>query len=243
MIALFSDFGIADPYVGQMKAVIYKHAPNCSVIDICHTLPVFSPNASGRLLQMLVKDLPQNSIILAVVDPGVGTDRHALWLEIDGRHFVGPDNGIFARLVNNSKEAFARVIQYNSTAVSASFHGRDVFAPAAAALATGERIDSEHIDKERLVGLDWPEELLEIIYIDHYGNAMTGIRASQLSHNATVKIKDREVHYAHTFADAKENDLFWYENSLGLVELSVKDNHISIILGLKLGDNVSISSN
>ena len=240
MIALFSDFGVTDPYVGLMKAAIYKQASNCSVIDVCHTLPVFNPNSSGRLLQMMVKDLPSNFVILAVVDPGVGTKRHALWLEIDGRHFIGPDNGLFARLVNASNEIRARVIDYDSTKVSASFHGRDVFAPAAAVLANGQQIDSVAIDASKLVGLDWPEELNEIIYIDHYGNAMTGISANQLTQDAKIKIKDKELCYVRTFGEAKENKMFWYENSLGLVELSLNSKNISKILNIRLGDKITI---
>ena len=242
MIALFSDFGADDPYVGLMKASIFKHAPNCSVIDICHTLPVFNPNASGRLLQMLVRDLPNNTIVLTVVDPEVGTNRHALWLEIDGRHFIGPDNGIFARLVNESNETFARSIQYDPLTVSASFHGRDVFAPAAAALANGKKIDSEHINKESLVGLEWPEELFEIIYIDHYGNAMTGIDARNLSQGVKIKIKGEKLHYARTFAEAKKGEMFWYKNSIGLVEASLKEMPISREQNLSIGDQVVLEN-
>ncbi|MEM7304061.1 MAG: SAM-dependent chlorinase/fluorinase, partial [Pseudomonadota bacterium] len=113
MITLFSDFSVSDPYVGLMKMAIYQHAPKCQVIDICHDLPIFNPNASGRLLQMLVHDFPQESIVIAVVDPGVGTERHPLWLEVDGKHFIGPDNGLFARIANQGSDIKAHVLEYD----------------------------------------------------------------------------------------------------------------------------------
>ena len=240
MIALFSDFGVADPYVGLMKLAIYKHAPNCQIIDICHDLPVFNPNASGCLLQALVRDLPKDAIVLAIVDPGVGTERHALWLEIDGRHFIGPDNGLFARLVNAGSEIKAHVIQYNQSQVSASFHGRDVFAPATAKIAIGTRPESEKFDIEKLLGRNWPIELAEIIYIDHYGNAMTGLSAGKLSHESTIAIKNRKLSYARTFAEAKVQEMFWYMNSLSLIELSMFARSIQEELNLQIGELVFV---
>lgn len=240
IIALFSDFSITDPYVGLMKAAIYKKVPDCKVIDICHNLPAFNPNASGRLLQMMVKDLPADAIVLAVVDPGVGTERHPLWLEIDGRHFVGPDNGLFARIVNEASKVRTHIIKFDAINVSASFHGRDVFAPLAAKLAAGGLPDTEEMDTEKLIGRDWPEESSEIIYIDHYGNAMTGISAGRVSHDAVIEIKDSKLHYARTFGDADNNQMFWYENSFGLIECSVRMGSISKILDLKIGEKVII---
>ena len=164
IIALFSDFSITDPYVGLMKAAIYKKVPDCKVIDICHNLPAFNPNASGRLLQMMVKDLPTDAIVLAVVDPGVGTERHPLWLEIDGRYFVGPDNGLFARIVNEAKKVTARIIEFEVTKVSVSFHGRDVFAPFAAMLACGKPQSSKEVNVEALVGSDWQSDLINVLH-------------------------------------------------------------------------------
>lgn len=242
MIALFSDFSNTDPYVGLMKMAIYKHAPNCKVIDICHNLPVFNPNASGRLLQALVRGLPKEAIVLAVVDPGVGTDRHALWLEIDGRHFVGPDNGLFARIVNAAENVNAHIIGYDQSKVSASFHGRDVFAPFAANLEVGKQSNSERIDFEKLKGRSWHTDLAEIIYIDHYGNAMTGIGATSIPNDAVIKVKNTDLFFARTFADRKGEAMFWYENSLGLIELSMYGQSIRKNLNLEVGEPVFVSA-
>lgn len=221
-----------------MKLEIYKRAPNAKVIDVCHDLPSFNPNASGRLLQALVKDIPEDAIVLAVVDPGVGTDRHALWLEVDGRHFVGPDNGLFARIVNQAKQVNAHIIEYDNTKVSVSFHGRDVFAPVAAKLASNKNITSKSFNYKKMIGLDWLMELPEIIYIDHYGNAMTGITANNVLRNQVLKVKEKNLQYGLTFADVGEWGMFWYENSLGLVELSMRAGSIANELSLKIGDAV-----
>ena len=155
MIALFSDFSHVDPYVGLMKMAIYQRVPDCRLVDVCHDLPTFNPNASGCLLQMLVRDLSENTIILAIVDPGVGTERHPLWVEVDGKHFIGPDNGIFSRIINQAKSVKAHVLEYDSDVISASFHGRDVFAPAAAQIELGNKPASHPIEADKLLGREW----------------------------------------------------------------------------------------
>lgn len=239
---MFSDFSVTDPYVGLMKLEIYRRTPNATIIDVCHDLPAFNPNASGRLLQALVKDLPENTIVLAVVDPGVGTDRKPLWLEIDGRHFVGPDNGLFARIVNEANEVNAHVIEFDKTKVSASFHGRDVFAPFAANLEIDNQPIAPFSDKNEIVGLDWSIELAEIIYIDHYGNAMTGISATSIYNNNQIYINNTTLSYARTFADVKPKQVFWYVNSLGLIEISGRNSSAAKALNVKVGTPVEILS-
>lgn len=223
-----------------MKLEIYKRAPNATIIDICHDLPAFNPSAAGRLLQALVNNLPSNAIVLAVVDPGVGTDRNPLWLEIDGRHFIGPDNGLFARIVNQAGNINAHIIEYDKSGVSASFHGRDVFAPFAANLEIGNQSTATPLNFNKIVGQDCPVELAEIIYIDHYGNAMTGISAASVSKDAVIKIKDLNLQYSRTFAETREPVAFWYENSIGLVELAWQQASIAEKLKLTLGDEILI---
>ena len=223
-----------------MKLEIYKRAPNAIIIDICHDLPAFNPNASGRLLQALVNDLPENTIVLAVVDPGVGTDRNPLWLEIDGQHFIGPDNGLFARIANEAGNVNAHIIEYDKANVSTSFHGRDVFAPFAANLEIGNQSMAKPLNNNKIVGQHWPIELAEIIYIDHYGNAMTGISAASVSKEAVINIKDFNLQYSRTFAETSEPVAFWYENSIGLVELAWQQASVAEELELKLGEKILI---
>ena len=240
MIALFSDFSFADPYVGLMKHAIYKIAPKVKAIDICHNLPAFNANASACLIQAMVRGFPENTIILAVVDPGVGSQRNALWLEIDGKHYIGPDNGLFSSVVNDANKVNCHKIIYSNETVSSSFHGRDVFAPFAAKLSIGEVSEYEEINKEELTGLDWPVELPEIIYFDHYGNAMTGLNAKEVAKTSIIKINNHAIHYARTFAEVNANEYFWYENSLDLIELAQNKNSIQKSLSIGIGNKVEV---
>ena len=191
-------------------------------------------------MQALVKDLPKAAIVLAVVDPGVGTDRHALWVEVDGRHFIGPDNGLFARIVNQATQVKAHVIKYDKTKVSASFHGRDVFAPFAAKLEIGKQAIATPLEKNKLVGKDWPIELAEIIYIDHYGNAMTGLSACLVPTESNLQVGDQQLDFARNYSESDENKMFWYKNSFGLVELSQRQGSIAAELGLNIGNKISV---
>ncbi|MEM8845318.1 MAG: SAM-dependent chlorinase/fluorinase [Pseudomonadota bacterium] len=242
MIYLFSDYSITDPYVGLMKNAIHQIAPDCKLLDVCHDLPVFNPQASSRLLQKLVLDIPEGSIILAVVDPGVGTDRLPLWLELDGRYFVGPDNGLFARIINQAKTVSAHMIEYDIKAVSASFHGRDIFAPAAAHLECGMKVASFPVKPENLVGKEWRDDLSEIIYIDHYGNAMTGIEAKDVSQQQSLKVNELDVSFARTFDNELKDKPFWYANSLGLIEVAQSKASVAELYQINIGDKVRLES-
>ena len=240
MIFLFSDFSHTDPYVGLMKNAIYTIAPEIKVIDICHDLPVFNPKASSYLIRATTQDLPEKAIILAVVDPGVGTSRNAVWLEVNGKHYIGPNNGLFASVVNNAEKVKCHKIIYNNENVSSSFHGRDVFAPFAAKLSIEDKFEYEETDKDELIGLDWPSELAEIIYFDHYGNAMTGLSAKEIAETSVIRINDHTIHFARTFGEVNTDELFWYENSLGLIELAQNQNSIKRSLSISVGDSFEL---
>ena len=242
MIALFTDYSVTDPYVGLMKMAIHQWAPDCKLVDVCHDLPMFNPNASGRLLQMLVNYLPAGSIILAVVDPGVGTARHALWLEVDGKHYLGPDNGLLARIVNQGQLISAHIIEYDANEVSTSFHGRDVFAPAAAQIELGNAPASRSMDASMLIGREWPAELAEIIYIDHYGNVMTGINGAQVSANTVFRVNEAEFEFQKTFQNKGRDKPFWYVNSIGLIEFAHYGQSIAGLYHFNVGDRVSLVS-
>ena len=135
MIYFFTDFGFAGPYVGQMKSAFYEIAPDSVIIDLMHDAPKFDPKASAYILSALVDYLPQDSIIVGVVDPGVGnSSRRPIMIQADSYWFVGPDNGLFQHVVNKSITVNCYEI-ITDESISTSFHGRDVFAPAAAQLA------------------------------------------------------------------------------------------------------------
>ena len=138
MIFIFTDFGLEGPYVGQMKAVLACEAPGVPVIDLFADLPAFDAQAAAYLLAAYGGRLPAGGVCLSVIDPGVGGARAPLALSADGRWYVGPDNGLFAIVARRAESLEAWRITWRPAGLSASFHGRDLFAPVAARLARGE---------------------------------------------------------------------------------------------------------
>ena len=149
---LFTDFGAADLYVGQVKAVLQREAGSVPVIDLLHEAPAFNVLASAHLLAALAAQLPPDSVTLAVVDPGVGGARDAVALNADGRWFIGPDNGLMSVLAARAVRLAAWRITWRPAALSASFHGRDLFAPVAAAVTRGE-FPADHENPDPRLGL------------------------------------------------------------------------------------------
>ena len=135
MIALFTDFGLQGPYTGQIKAVLYDMAPGVPVIDLFADAPAGNPQASAYLLSAYSAWFPERTVFLCVVDPGVGGARPALVVEADGRQYVGPGNGLFELVRRRARETRTVEIDWRPERLSASFHGRDLFAPVAAMLA------------------------------------------------------------------------------------------------------------
>ncbi|MCP4407931.1 MAG: SAM-dependent chlorinase/fluorinase [Gammaproteobacteria bacterium] len=241
MIVLMTDFGLRDPYVSQMMAVLYRQAPGIPVINLFSHLPVFNPRASAYLIAAYVEEFPPGSVFLGIVDPGVGTERRPLVVEADGRWFVGPDNGLFDVVCKRAGGFRRWGITYKPETISVSFHGRDLFAPVAAQLAQGKEVPGEPLDLTVLPWKSWPEELLEVLYVDHYGNALTGVRASRIEKTATLLVKDRIVGYIRTFAEAPAGQPFWYENSNGLVEIAIKEGSVAELLRLEPGDSFRVN--
>jgi S-adenosylmethionine hydrolase len=240
MIVLFTDFGLHGPYTGQMKAVLHRMAPDIPVIDLFAEAPPGNPKAAAYLLAAYDDWFPAGSVFLCVVDPGVGGARPAVVIEADGRWYVGPGNGLFELVQRRAQTARSWDIDWKPERLSASFHGRDLFAPVAATLARGGpppgllRID----DADRRP--DWPDDLAEIVYIDHYGNAMTGLRAAAVPQSARLSAAGQMLEHARTFSDLPPGGAFWYENSNGLVEIAVNQGRADRALGLSTGAPVAI---
>lgn len=239
MILLFTDFGWAGPYVGQMKAVLAEGAPGVPVIDLMHDAPAFRPRPAGVLLAALLGEIPAGAVVLAVVDPGVGTPRAPLVVAADGRRLVGPDNGLFEPALRRARSAEAWRITWQPARLSASFHGRDLFAPVAARLARGEPVPGEPVPLDRVRRPDWPEVLAEIVYVDAYGNAMTGLSAGALPPDAMFTIAGRRIAAAAVFGAVPPGTAFWYVNSLGLIEIAINQGDAAAALGLAIGTAVS----
>lgn len=240
MIFLFTDFGAADIYVGQVKSVLAQIAPGIPVVDLLNDAPRFAIRSSAHLLASMALRLPSASVTLAVVDPAVGTDRKPIALRCAGGWFVGPDNGLLSVLAARHADAEVLEIVWKPKSLSLSFHGRDLFAPVAARLAAGR---SEPSEFKRMPGMDidWgASDLAEVIYIDHYGNAITGLRAGAIDRTARLTVRGQSLHRAEVFALALANLPFWYVNSIGLVEIAYNQRSAADTLGIRVGDEVVI---
>jgi S-adenosylmethionine hydrolase len=238
MILLFTDFGYLGPYVGQMKAVLAKLEPNMPAIDLMHDVPAFDPRAGAYLLSALVPEMPHGAVVMAVVDPGVGSARRALAVKADGRWFVGPDNGLFELVARRAQTLQVFEIAWCPAKLSSSFHGRDLFAPVAASLSRGEQAELSPLAFSEISRPDWPDDWAAAIYVDRFGNVMTGLRASLFGHDHCFHLKGRTLLRRRTFAEAQKGELFWYENSSGLVEFAVNQGNAAQFLELAPGDAI-----
>jgi len=237
-ILLFTDFGAQGPYMGQMHSALYEHGAKVPVVAVQDDAPVGDPRRSGYLLAALVERGSHEGVWVCVVDPGVGTARRALAVRTDSRWLIGPDNGLLVPAIKAGRDREIRAIDWMPERLSNSFHGRDLFAPVAARISRGEVVDSSVLNEAQLVGWDWPRDLREIVYIDRFGNAMTGIRASPRLANGRFQVGEYRLRRACTFAEVPEGQPFWYVNSLGLVEIAVNRGRADALLGLGIGSSV-----
>jgi S-adenosyl-L-methionine hydrolase (adenosine-forming) len=240
MIFLFTDFGASDIYVGQVKAVLHREAPRAPVIDLLHDAPAFNVRASAHLLAALATRIPAKAVTLAVVDPGVGGAREPVAVLADSRWFVGPDNGLISVVAARAAKRQVFSIGWQPANVSVSFHGRDLFAPVVAMLARGARSSANLKRQAGLAATFGAEDLAEIVYVDHFGNAMTGVRASAVPRDRRLVIEGHRIGHAPVFSALPQGENFWYENSLGLVEIAANAGNAAARLGLRVGQVVAV---
>ena len=214
--------------------MLAARAPRVPVIDALHGAADFAIRPAAHLLFSVASEYPAGSVFLAVVDPGVGGRRDAIVVQADGRRFVGPDNGLFSLVWKRARRRKCFRIAWRPQRLTSSFHGRDLFAPVAAALATGLPRGWLARKKAPDVLLE-DEELARVIYIDHYGNAVTGLR--QFKKNWRLRAGGSTLRYARTFEAARGP--FWYENSMGLVEIAAPRRNAAKLLGLRVGSSVA----
>ena len=240
LIVLFTDFGLEGPYLGQVKTVLHRIAPGVPVIDLFADLPAAKPQPAAYLLAAYGAWFPPGTVFLAIVDPGVGGDRAAIVTKARSRWYVGPDNGLFEIVARRAGRARHWEIPAPPAGVSASFHGRDLFAPAAGRHAQGK----PPAGLPRSAGIvgrpDWPDDLPEIVYIDRFGNAMTGLRAVLVPDRACLAAAGRVLARRRTFSDVPAGEAFWYENSNGLAEIAVNCGRADAALGLRIGTPVIV---
>lgn len=238
-ITLLTDFGTRDHYVAVMKGVIVRICPDTNVIDISHDVEPFQIGQGAYLLSQAWRWFPFGTVHVAVVDPGVGSRRRPITAQAEGHTFVLPDNGLLSLI--GASEPTVREISDDAfmlQPVSRTFHGRDIFAPTAAFLASGvafEEVGSEVQDWVRL-----PTERMRVLHIDRFGNIVTGIRAEDYR-GQRLRIGSVIVQYrATTYSDVARDEPFLIEGSGGYLEISLREASAAARIGCRVGDRITL---
>jgi len=257
VIALMTDFGLTDAYVGIMKAVILRRCPSAQLIDLSHHIPPQNVLSGAYVLSTSVPFLPPQSIIVAVVDPGVGTHRRAIAVRTDDHVLIAPDNGLLGMVLD--QHPARAVVELNNDAfhlkpTSHTFHGRDIFASCAAHLGAGVAFETLGVprDPSDLVALNAtrPQRTSQtlrahVVHMDHFGNLITDLRADVLNawqgdDTISIKVRDIPIPFAHTFHAVNVGQPVAYIGSTHVLELAVRDGHAGDRLRLQQGNDVWI---
>jgi len=262
-ICFLSDFGLADDFVGTCKGVMLSIAPGVTVVDLTHEVPGFGVEAGAEILQYATRYMPADAVYLAVVDPGVGTERRALALRTgSGALLVGPDNGLLVPAAESLGGVSEAVLltngRYHVHPVSNTFHGRDVFAPAAAHLVAGvglselgEAADPSSLTRFRAADVEEAGAggslAARIIAIDRFGNARLSVmqEESGLEYGTELMVDagdgEMSVRYVETFGAAKAGELVLVPDSHWRLSLAVNKGNAAQALGLKIGERVLLA--
>lgn len=263
LITLTTDFGTRDSYVAELKGVLYSEGPpNLRVVDLSHELVPFDVHAAAWFVRAALPRFPPGSVHVVVIDPGVGSARRALVVQLPMMTLVGPDNGLFSYLYDGREVVYAiDVARLGTRTVSRTFHGRDLFAPVAAQLASGVSAASFGPRVETYVRMAGP--LVEItgdvlhgrvLHVDHYGNLITnlseatlrqfvGNEEARLGVDALLRVRigqhvvDRLVDH---YAQAERGELIALIGSSGLLEVAAREQSAAQKLGLEQGSTVSV---
>ena len=246
IITLITDFGTADPYVGEIKGVLVSASPDVRIVDVSHAVPPGDLKAGAFILGRVWRRFPLGTVHLIVVDPGVGTARAALACRSGGHLFVAPDNGVLTPVLG---EPGAMVVALPTPeAASFTFHGRDLFAPAAAALAGGIAVERLGVPHAAPVRLESPSPFYqgktvvgEVIYVDRFGNLVTNLGPEEAPAYGVLEAEDTVIGPLHrTFGDVKSGEIVAYFGSGGTVEIAVRDGSAARRLGLGVGGEVRV---
>ena len=257
IITLLTDFGSSDYFVGAMKGVILSINPEATIVDITHEIPPQDIETGAFNLLSCYRDFPERTIHVAVVDPGVGSDRRAIVVECADQFFVGPDNGLFSWICEREGDWSATHVttdKFRRKSVSNTFHGRDIFAPAAAALSSGHSRSefgpalTDLVQLPSLVPATINENAVEgrIIHIDRFGNCVTNFtRQTFESRGAStswrITLNDREVtSFRNFFAESQPNEIFAISGSAGFIEICVRNDSAAKLLNVERGQSVKL---
>jgi S-adenosylmethionine hydrolase len=242
VITLLTDFGTADGYVAELKGVLVSNAPTAVLIDLSHDLPAQDVGFARLTVARYWRRFPVGTVHLVVVDPGVGTSREAIAVESEGRFLVGPDNGVLSPALFSLT---ARVVSVPiPITASPTFHGRDVFAPVAAALAEGAALEEVGDVLHSPVRLRTPQPRRdadgslhgEVLTIDRFGNAITNLVVRDLT--GLVMAGGRTARVVRTYGEAAPGELVALVGSSGFVELAVREGNAALVFGFSRGDLV-----
>jgi len=248
IITLTTDFGQSEAWVGQMKGTILGICPEATVVDLAHGVPPQDVRAGAYLLECGAGAFPPGTIHVGVVDPGVGTARRGVVLRSGRALYVGPDNGLFSRILEREglEAGFALEASHLSLpSVSPTFAGRDVFAPAAAWLARGiapESFGPPVADPVRLFRTHGP--VVPVILVDRFGNVVLDVRADELGNRGVARAETPAgpvTRTVQTFAEAGEGEPVLLVNSAGYLEIAVREGRADERLGLARGSEVTLS--
>jgi len=254
LIALFTDFGSSDPYVAQLKGAIKTIAPSSEILDLSHANAAFDISAASYLLAKSTHTLPPGTIIVAVVDPGVGSARGGIAVRTSVGHiFIAPDNGILTEVLAREGISEARTLKpQDPSTVSSTFHARDIFGPAAARLVGSTSLDSCGPKAEKILRLPRNTATVmsnqakgQVLYVDHYGNILTNIPGSELGKlkvgqllSVSIKGKSISLPFLRTYSEAPADRPFALINSDGEFEIAINQGNAARELGIKAGDPV-----
>ena len=244
-ITLLTDFGTFDGYVAAMKGAITNIAPSALVDDASHDIYPGDIAGAAHALRRYWKLYPEGTVHLVVVDPGVGSTRRAIAVEADGRYLIGPDNGVFTFVLTDAKHATVIEItndRYSREHISHTFHGRDVFAPAAAHIAAGTA--PRHLGQVITdpVMIAAPPPLVtetavhgEILNVDRFGNLLTNISADMITPGAELEFAGEVVRIVGAYSDAEQGETVALINSDGVLEIAIRDANAADTIGAGRG--------
>lgn len=254
MLTLTTDFGLQDVYVGVMKGVIAKINPNVNVIDLTHEIAPQNIAAGRFALMNAVPYFPRDTVHIGVIDPGVGSDRESCAIAFSHGFLVGPNNGLFSGVLHQFPAQKAVSLTnpkyWRSETVSSTFHGRDIFAPVAAYLASGVPIEElgEPISTHDLKEFSFPSPKFSenqiigyVQYIDYFGNLITNIPATEVRGKQwTVTVNHQTISRGRTYSDVSPHQLIALIGSHGWVEIAVNQGSAVKALSLTYGDQIEI---
>jgi S-adenosylmethionine hydrolase len=251
-ITLLTDFGLEDPYVGVLKAVLLRECPAARIIDLTHALTPYDKVAAAFWIERTFGWFPPKTIHVVVVDPGVGSERRGLVIAAHDQFFVGPDNGVLSGIFAHDPRAEARQIDHTALGVatlSRTFHGRDVFAPVAARLAcgtlaftdVGKRISSLCAAVLPTAAPRGRGFVGQVVTVDRFGNALTNLSEPASQGRYEVYVAGRCLPVRGTYSDGAVAEIFGIFGSFGTLELAMREGRAASALGVASGASVELS--